>query len=48
MNGTVIAGTNNLFTVECEDEVTRLCSIKGKVIKSDKEFYNWINGHYHC
>ena len=42
MNGTVIAGTNNLFTVECEDEVTRLCSIKGKVIKSDKEFYNPI------
>ena len=42
MNGTVIAGTNNLFTVECEDEITRLCSIKGKVIKSDKEFYNPI------
>lgn len=42
MNGTVIAGTNNLFTVECEDGVTRLCSIKGKVIKSDKEFYNPI------
>lgn len=42
MKGIVIAGTNNLFTVECEDEVTRLCSIKGKVIKSDKEFYNPI------
>ncbi|MCR4580564.1 MAG: ribosome small subunit-dependent GTPase A [Treponema sp.] len=42
MIGTVIAGTNNLFTVECEDGITRLCSIKGKVIKSDREFYNPI------
>lgn len=40
MKGLVIAGTNNLFTVECEDEVTRNCTIKGKVLKSDKEFYN--------
>ncbi len=42
MNGLVIAGTNNLFTVECEDDSTRLCSIKGKVLKSDKKFYNPI------
>lgn len=42
MQGLIIAGTNNLFTVECEDEVTRNCTIKGKVIKSDKEFYNPI------
>jgi ribosome biogenesis GTPase len=42
MKGTVIAGTNNLFTVECDDGNTRLCSIKGKVIKSEKEFYNPI------
>ncbi len=42
MQGTVLAGTNNLFTVECDDEKTRLCSIKGKVLKSDKEFYNPI------
>ena len=40
MNGTVIAGTNNLFTVECEDGVTRNCTIKGKVLKSEKTFYN--------
>ena len=33
---------NNLFTVECEDEVIRNCTIKGKVIKTDKEFYNPI------
>lgn len=42
MNGLVIAGTNNLFTVECEDEVVRSCTIKGKVLKSDKKFYNPI------
>ena len=40
MKGLIIAGTNNLFTVECDDEKTRLCTIKGKVLKSDKEFYN--------
>lgn len=42
MKGIVIAGTNNLFTVECQDKVTRNCTIKGKVLKSDKEFYNPI------
>lgn len=42
MNGLVIAGTNNLFTVECDDDVTRNCSIKGKVLKSEKQFYNPI------
>lgn len=42
MQGLVIAGTNNLFTVECDDEITRNCTIKGKVIKSDREFYNPI------
>lgn len=42
MKGLIIAGTNNLFTVECEDEVTRNCTIKGKVLKSDKQFYNPI------
>lgn len=42
MQGLIIAGTNNLFTVECEDDVTRNCTIKGKVLKQDKEFYNPI------
>ncbi len=42
MKGTVIAGTNNLFTVECEDDLTRNCTIKGKVIKTEKEYYNPI------
>lgn len=40
MKGTVIAGTNNTFTVECDDEITRFCTIKGKVLKSEKQFYN--------
>ena len=38
--GTVIAGSNNVFTLECSDGQVRACSIKGKVIKSDKKFYN--------
>ncbi len=40
MNGTIIAGTNNVFTLECDDGQVRSCSIKGKVLKSSKEFYN--------
>ena len=42
MKGLIIAGTNNLFTVECEDGVIRNCTIKGKILKSDKRFYNPI------
>lgn len=40
MNGLIIAGTNNLFTIECDDGKVRFCTIKGKILKSDKEFYN--------
>ncbi len=40
MQGTVLAGTNNVFEVECDDGVIRSCSIKGKVLKSEKEYYN--------
>lgn len=40
MQGTVLAGTNNLFTVECDDGINRNCTIKGKVLKSDRQFYN--------
>lgn len=42
MTGRVTAGTNNLFTVECDDGVIRYCTIKGKVLKADTEFYNPI------
>ena len=34
------AGTNNFFSVECQDGVLRSCSIKGKKIKTDIDFYN--------
>lgn len=40
MHGIVLAGTNNFFEVECEDGTTRSCSIKGKKIKTDREYYN--------
>lgn len=40
MNGTILAGTNNNFEVECDDGIKRNCSIKGKVLKSDTQFYN--------
>ncbi|MBQ0002426.1 MAG: ribosome small subunit-dependent GTPase A [Treponema sp.] len=40
MNALVLSGTNNLFTCECDDGETRLCTIKGKVIKTEKEYYN--------
>ncbi|MDY5048904.1 MAG: ribosome small subunit-dependent GTPase A [Treponema porcinum] len=40
MQGTVLAGSNNFFEVECDDGITRSCSIKGKVLKSDTEYYN--------
>ena len=40
MEGLIIAGTNNTFSVECDDEQLRNCTIKGKVLKQDKQFYN--------
>lgn len=40
MQGTVLAGTNNFFEIECDDGITRSCSIKGKILKSDIEYYN--------
>lgn len=42
MEGLILAGTNNLFSVESDDEEIRNCTIKGKVLKSDKQFYNPI------
>lgn len=40
MQGTVITGTKNFFEVKCEDSVVRSCSLKGKKIKTDKQYYN--------
>lgn len=40
MFGTIIEGTNNVFSVECDDGKTRACSLKGKKIKTERQFYN--------
>ena len=40
MHGTLIGGSNNIFSVECDDGAIRQCSIKGKKLKSDKRYYN--------
>lgn len=47
MTGTVIAGTNNTFFVECEEsdsenheKSVKFCTIKGKIIKTEREYYN--------
>lgn len=40
MTGTVLAGTNNVFSVECEDDVIRSCSIKGKKLSTEVDYYN--------
>jgi len=42
MKGTVLGGSNNTFSVECDDGVTRRCAIKGKQLKSDTRYYNPI------
>lgn len=40
MFGTIIEGTNNVFSVECDDGKIRVCSLKGKKIKTERQFYN--------
>ena len=40
MEGLVVAGTNNFFTVEKTDGTKLLCSLKGKVLKLDSNVYN--------
>ncbi len=40
MQGLILNGTKNVFEVECDDGYTRDCSIKGKVLKSDTDYYN--------
>lgn len=40
MKGLILKGTNNFFSVECEDGIIRTCTIKGKVLKSCEGFYN--------
>ncbi|MCQ2982623.1 MAG: ribosome small subunit-dependent GTPase A [Treponemataceae bacterium] len=40
MNGTVLGGSNNVFDVECDDGNIRRCTIKGKKLKTDRNYYN--------
>ncbi|MBQ9630107.1 MAG: ribosome small subunit-dependent GTPase A [Treponema sp.] len=40
MQGCILNGSNNFFSVECSDGRLRTCSIKGKILKGAKEFYN--------
>ncbi|MCR5289696.1 MAG: ribosome small subunit-dependent GTPase A [Treponema sp.] len=40
MQGTVLGGTNNIFSVECEDTIIRQCTLKGKKLKTDTQSYN--------
>ncbi len=40
MNGLILDGSKNVFQVECDDGYVRECSIKGKILKDSKEYYN--------
>jgi len=40
MQGLVINGSNNTFEIECDDGITRMCTIKGKKLKTSKSYYN--------
>ena len=40
MNGLVLDGSKNVFQVECDDGFIRECSLKGKILKDGKGYYN--------
>ncbi|MGL4981842.1 MAG: ribosome small subunit-dependent GTPase A [Treponemataceae bacterium] len=40
MQGRICEGSNNFFVVECDDGITRLCSLKGKKLPSAERYYN--------
>lgn len=40
MKGLILKGANNSFLVETEDNIVRTCTIKGKVLKDCKGYYN--------
>ncbi len=42
MKGTVLGGTNNFFAVEDSNKNVITCSLKGKKIKTDGDYYNPI------
>lgn len=42
MQGLILNGSKNVFEVECEDDITRDCPIKGKILKESDGYYNPI------
>ncbi|MBR5927834.1 MAG: ribosome small subunit-dependent GTPase A, partial [Spirochaetia bacterium] len=42
MQGTVLFGINNIYTVRTPDRAEHLCRIKGKVLKGCENVYNPI------
>lgn len=40
MQGLILNGSKNVFEVECEDGITRNCTIKGKILKASEGYYN--------
>ncbi len=40
MQGLILNGSKNVFEVECDDGVVRSCAIKGKILKSEQDYYN--------
>lgn len=40
MQGLVLGGSNNIFEIECDDDIIRQCTIKGKKLKSVEGYYN--------
>ena len=40
MEGLVLGGSNNIFSIECDDGIIRQCGIKGKKLQTEKAYYN--------
>ncbi len=40
MQGLILNGSKNVFEVECDDDIVRSCSIKGKILKASEGYYN--------
>ncbi|MBQ8353743.1 MAG: ribosome small subunit-dependent GTPase A [Spirochaetaceae bacterium] len=40
MEGLVLGGSNNIFSIECDDGIIRQCGIKGKKLQIEKAYYN--------
>ncbi|MBQ5491181.1 MAG: ribosome small subunit-dependent GTPase A [Treponema sp.] len=40
MQGLILNGSKNIFEVECDDDIIRSCSIKGKILKASEGYYN--------